>query len=295
MKLFLRILLFISCITITHFSRSFAIESPTPAVTATTDFETLEKNYVQLELSTDNSVNISIIKSLNSIIKLIQVKYYSLLNWRTIARHGSLEITNYSRILNFGTWINDPNDETCYNTRALVLLRDSDKAVVFKENNHCSVDSGHWNDPYTGEVFTETKDIQIDHVVPLKNAYMSGAYRWDFKTRCHYANYLGLDYHLLSVNGSQNMKKGDRAPDKYMPPNSAYTCTYLKNWLSIKFLWGLKMTESEAVAISTAIKDNNCNTRSFRMSDREILSQARFFQDTVDLCEKLIASQPLTN
>ena len=83
------------------------------------------------------------------------------------------------------------------------------------------------------------------------------------------------------------MKKGDRAPDKYIPPNSEYTCTYIKNWLSIKFLWGLKMTTTEAEAVATAIKDNHCNARSLYISDREIFRQSQFYKETIDLCEKL--------
>ena len=292
MKLFFGILLFVFSITSAPLTYASGIQNAVSSI----DHEILLQNYVQLELAPDNSNSLSIIKSFNNIVKLVQLKYYSLLNWRTISRQGSLEIENYDRLLKFGHWINDPNDKTCYNTRAIVLMRDSDKNVIFKDNNHCSVNSGHWNDPYTGQVFTDTKDIQIDHVVPLKNAYMSGAYRWDFKTRCLYANYLGLDFHLLSVNGSQNMKKGDRAPDNYIPPNSTYICTYLKNWLSIKFLWGLKMTETEAAAITGAIKDNNCNINKYRISDREILSQAKFFKDSIDLCAKVdTANKPKTN
>ena len=116
---------------------------------------------------------------------------------------------------------------------------------------------------------------------------MSGAYRWNFRSRCLYANYMGYDFHLLAVNGSENMKKGDKGPDRYMPPNPAYTCTYLKNWLSIKFLWGLNMTSAEASTISQLIKDNNCSLQKFRISEREILKQLRFVKDNIDLCQNV--------
>lgn len=288
MKIFFRILLFSLCITTIFPLTSFATE---PALlSASEDYELLDKTYVQLELSKDNSTSISIIKSINSIIKIIQSNYYSLLNWRIYSRNSQLKIENYDRKLQFGRWINDPYDETCFNTRAMVLLRDSEREVVFKDTNHCMIDSGRWNDPYTGQNYKAATDIQIDHFVPLKNAYLSGAYKWNFKTRCLYANYLGSNYHLLSVNSTENMRKGDRGPEKYIPPNPEYTCTYIKNWLSIKFLWGLRMTPSEAEAVATAIKNNNCDPRKFRISDYEILRQSKFYQSTIDLCEKLDAA-----
>ncbi|MEQ1722493.1 MAG: HNH endonuclease family protein [Pseudobdellovibrio sp.] len=296
MKLFLRILLFVLCINTLSLNSAFAT-----VVDVTADVppenEVLEKNFVSIDLVADNTASISIVKSFNSIVKLVQANYYSLLNWHTYSRSPkNMEIPNYNRLEQFGRWINDPNDDTCYNTRAKVLVRDSDKTVIFKDTNHCVVDGGYWQDPYTDQPFTNAKDIQIDHLVPLKNAYMSGASKWSFRARCLYANYLGAEFHLISSNGTQNMKKGDKSPDKYMPPNPEYTCTYVKNWLSVKFLWGLKMTEAEAAAIVKIISDNNCNTQKMRMTYHQIMTQAEFAQDNADLCEKIDqASKPTTN
>ena len=288
MKRELRILLFVLCISFGGLKRSFATELPVTQTTTPLPAagEVLEPEYVSLELK-DSGISISILKTVASLVRVAQSKYYSLLSWNTYSRHGSLEIANYDRIAQFGRWINDPNDETCYNTRALVLMRDSAKPVVYRDTNHCSVQTGHWNDPYTGQLFTATEDIQIDHLVPLKNAFMSGAYKWSFRARCLYANYLGEQFHLISVNGSQNMKKGDKGPDKYIPPNADYTCTYLKNWLTVKFLWGLKMTVAESEGVTQAIKDSGCDARLFRLTQREVLDQARFAHDNINLCEKI--------
>lgn len=290
MKLFLRILLFTTCIITATHSVGFADEElvlSDETQTQLANYEQLDNDYVQFEVSTDSTISISILKSINNLVKIIQAKYYSLLNWSSHKRTRNLYIENYDRKAKFGRWINDPKDETCYNTRALVLIRDSHGEVLFKDNNHCSVAAGDWNDPYTGQRFNSSQDIQIDHLVPLKNAYVSGAYKWNFKTRCLYANFMGSNYHLLSVNGSQNMRKGDKAPDKYMPPNPEYACTYIKNWLTIKFLWGLRMTAKESQAIASAISENHCNTRMMYISNSEILRQSKFYQETIDLCEKL--------
>ncbi|MEK6627129.1 MAG: DUF1524 domain-containing protein [Bdellovibrionota bacterium] len=294
MKLFFRILLFSLCIITGAASLSLANEIP--STQDSSKYEMLEKNYVKLEISeVKTGVDISILKPLSSLLKTLTTKYYSLLNWTQRIRHANLQIENYDRILNFGRWINDTNDDTCFNTRALVLIRDSaNKDVEFKDNNHCSVATGKWNDAYTGKTFKSSEDIQIDHFVPLKNAYLSGAHKWSFKTRCLYANFLGSNYHLLSVNSTENMRKGDRAPDHYIPPSTEYTCTYIKNWLSIKFLWGLKMTVPEAAAITTFIKDNHCNARSLYISSHEIQRQSKFLKENIDLCEKLDAARKIT-
>ena len=249
--------------------------------------EILEKQFVQIEVSNANAYSISVLRSIANLTTFIQAKYYSLLNWKISNRSVNLEVDNYDRIGQFGRWINDTSDEVCFNTRAKVLVRDAVDTVVFKDSNHCVVESGAWNDPYTTETFTSASDVQIDHLVPLKNAYLSGAYKWDFKARCLYANYLGYDFHLISASGHENMRKGDKAPDKYMPPEESYACTYVRNWLAVKMLWGLTMTMPEAIAIRQIMIDQNCSLAKFRMSDAELNKQRRFAQDNVDLCENI--------
>ncbi len=283
MKLFLRMLIFILCI---YTAPSFALET-TPSLTQPEEFEVLENAYAQIEIPTQFPTRISLLQSIERLMNLVREKYYSLLNWNSYTRTRTLQIPKYRREEQFGRWINDPDDGTCFNTRAIVLMRDSKKEVSFADNNKCNVMTGSWNDDYTGETFTKREDIQIDHFVALKNAYISGAYRWNFKARCLYANYLGNDFHLKSVNASQNMRKGDRAPDKYMPPNTEYTCRYLKNWLSVKFLWGMRMTAPEATFIYEALREQKCNLGNFKISAREILRQNAFAHENSELCEAL--------
>lgn len=217
--------------------------------------------------------------------KKIQNKYYSLLSWKIYARNKPTFVPKYKRIEQFGRWINDPSDDVCYNTRAIVLMRDSNKDVTFADTDKCNVIRGEWKDDYTGQTFTVREDIQIDHLVPLKNAYVSGAYKWSFKARCLYANFLGYKFHLKSVNASQNMKKGDKGPDRYMPPNAEYTCPYIKNWLTVKFLWGLRMTVSEATAINSLLKEAHCKLSDYKISGADIKKQNQYVADHIDLCE----------
>lgn len=190
----------------------------------------------------------------------------------------------YNRTLHFGRWINDPNDQTCYNTRARVLIRDSATQVDFKDSNHCVVEKGTWNDPYSGATMHESTKIQIDHMVPLKNAYISGAWEWNFQTRCTYANFMGNTFHLISASGHENMSKGDSSPEEYLPPMQTYRCDYIENWLKIKLIWKLRMSRAEVEAIRKAIKENSCNPRRFAMSAIELKHQRRLIYERQSDC-----------
>lgn len=208
----------------------------------------------------------------------------SLLRWSYHDQLDSRPDMKYDRKFHFGRWINDPNDETCYNTRARVLIRDSETSVSFKDNNRCVVEKGRWADPYAGSTVETSKDIQIDHMVPLKNAYISGAWEWNFQTRCTYANYMGNTFHLVSASGHENMSKGDDTPEKYMPPNKTYRCEYLANWLKIKLIWQLRMGRAEVDAIRQEMKDSGCDGRKFKMSAIELKRQRKLIYENRYSC-----------
>jgi hypothetical protein len=170
----------------------------------------------------------------------------------------------YERLKHFGPWA---IIEDCFDTRAEVLIRDSSTDVKFSPNNHCKVATGTWDDPYTGTKIRNAADIQIDHVVPLKNAYVSGAWNWKPRIRCLYANFLENDFHLLSVSGHENQSKSDKTPEEYMPPNQDFACEYLKDWLEIKLIWSLSLTESEAKAVKKIARENSCSDLSATLNE----------------------------
>ena len=59
-------------------------------------------------------------------------------------------------------WIDE--DKDCQNTRAEILIYHSAIPVTFQKDNHCTVKSGRWTGVYTGQVFTNASDIDIDHI-----------------------------------------------------------------------------------------------------------------------------------
>jgi hypothetical protein len=175
----------------------------------------------------------------------------------------------YNRQKHYGGWIS----QNCKDTRALVLIRQSQGPVTYNENG-CRVVSGTWKDPYTSRMITEARQLDIDHVVPLGNSYATGGWKWTREKRCAYANFLANDFHLLAVNLSDNRRKGQGGPDRYMPPDQTYACEYLTIWLKIKLIWNLAMPSDEAGAIAQFAKQQRCNLSAMAV-DSEFLQQQR--------------------
>jgi hypothetical protein len=138
-------------------------------------------------------------------------------------------------------WSDEDGD--CQDTRDEVLSRDG-TGVSFNEGG-CDVVSGSWYDPYTGKTFTSKSDVDIDHIVPLKDAHVSGGFAWGTAKKERYANYLDRPYHLIAVEDNSNQGKSDKSPDKWMPSNRAYQCDYVEHWVQIKAEWQLSMTRAE--------------------------------------------------
>ncbi|HRO67202.1 MAG TPA: HNH endonuclease family protein, partial [Pseudobdellovibrionaceae bacterium] len=148
----------------------------------------------------------------------------------------------------------------------------------------CYISGGAWMDPYTAQPFQDAQKLQIDHVVALKNAYISGGFAWNNKMRCAYANFLGNRYHLLAVDASTNMRKGDATPARWLPPNQGFRCAYLNAWLRVKTIWKLMMSEQEAQAIYQQVREFNCRPADFQMTRQELQEQRKLVSRGVAEC-----------
>ena len=143
----------------------------------------------------------------------------------------------------FRHWITQPDG--C-STREAVLIRDA----VTVSTQGCRVISGQWLSPYDGTTSTVASRLDIDHMVPLKEAWLSGASTWTAARRQAFANDLGWPGSLIAVSASSNRSKGDKDPARWMPTNTAYWCTYLFDWIDVKYRWSLSVDPAEKSAIS---------------------------------------------
>lgn len=147
----------------------------------------------------------------------------------------------YNRDSLFGYWIDE--DKDCQNTRAEILIARSARPVTFTTTSKCTVDSGEWIDPYTGNVHYTASELQIDHIVPLADAWRSGAWSWSKQERVAFAN---DTMHLVAVESAVNLQKSDQGPEDWMPPNSNVWAFYATQWIRSKNRYGLSARPSEA-------------------------------------------------
>ncbi|MEV7070635.1 HNH endonuclease family protein [Streptomyces sp. NPDC093990] len=150
--------------------------------------------------------------------------------------------TGYSRDL-FPTWITISG--TC-NTREYILKRDGSNVVT---DSACTATSGSWYSPYDGATWTAASDVDIDHLVPLAEAWDSGASAWTTARRQSFANDVTRPQ-LLAVTDNVNQSKGDQDPATWMPSLTSYRCTYVRAWVQVKYYYGLSVDSAEKSALS---------------------------------------------
>ena len=149
----------------------------------------------------------------------------------------------------FKHWI-DADKDKC-DTRAEVLIQESVK--VTKQASGCKVLSGKWLSRYDNKTFTKPTGLDIDHMVPLKEAWESGAFGWTAAQREAFANDLGFQGSLIAVSATANRSKGDKDPATWLPKSAAYTCTYVVTWLQVKYRWSLTIDPVEKAAVEKVL------------------------------------------
>ncbi|MFD7444488.1 HNH endonuclease family protein [Streptomyces sp. NPDC059909] len=164
----------------------------------------------------------------------------------TVKAEGSS--TGYSRDL-FPHWITQSG--AC-NTREVVLKRDGSNVV---QDSSCAAVSGSWYSPYDGATWYAASDVDIDHIVPLAEAWRSGANSWSTSTRQSFANDLTRPQ-LIAVTDNVNQAKGDQDPAEWMPSRTSYHCYYARMWVHTKYYWNLSVDSAEKSALQSVL--NGC-------------------------------------
>ncbi len=172
--------------------------------------------------------------------------------------------TTYDRTY-FRHWI-DADGDGC-DTREEVLIAES--RVTVYPGDGCRITRGKWYSYYDGLTWTYASDVDIDHVVALKEAWESGARYWGSTTRKRFANDLGYGRSLMAVTDNVNASKGDRDPAQWLPPRSSVHCKYAVNWVLIKYRWRLSIDSAERSKLSSLLS-GDCGASTVTIPARAI-------------------------
>jgi hypothetical protein len=142
----------------------------------------------------------------------------------------------------FRIWVDADHD--CRDTRDEVLA-----AEDLVRASGCDVQRGMWTSYYDGVTTGDSSGFDIDHLVPLAEAWDSGATRWSPRTRERYANDLGDPRTLVAVTAASNRSKSDRDPAEWLP--ALAQCRYVRQWVAVKIRWSLKVDRAEKRALTS--------------------------------------------
>ncbi|WP_310619670.1 HNH endonuclease family protein [Flexibacterium corallicola] len=160
---------------------------------------------------------------------------------KAVSSSGTSKSGKYDRDY-FGSWIDDDGD--CQNTRHELLAKLSTQKPNYTSNG-CRVVRGRWLDPYTDRVYLESKNLDVDHLVPLKWAWDHGANTWSKSKRVQFAN---DERNLFAVDAGENRAKSAQSPLTWMPPNTKFHCEYMTRFKRVVLIYKLQFTPRESQA-----------------------------------------------
>jgi hypothetical protein len=171
-----------------------------------------------------------------------RVSAAALLNGLKVADES--HVASYSAA-RFPEWIDADHDGL--DTRAEVLKSESSTKPVVRSG---TVRTGTWLSRYDGRTETVASRLAVDHLVPLQEAWTSGAAGWSAKRRTAYANDLGYGPALTAVSRSARQAKGSIEITKYLPEQASYRCAFVRSWIAVKYRWGLSIDATEKASLN---------------------------------------------
>ena len=160
------------------------------------------------------------------------------------------QLSGYERSL-FKHWI-DADKDRC-DTRKEVLIQEA--VELPKLGRGCVLNGGQWISSYDALATNDYSTLDIDHMIPLSEAWRSGAWKWSPAQREAFANDLTDSRVLIAVTASLNRQKGDQDPSTWLPPENK--CTYVSNWIAVKVRYSLTVDPSEANALTSLVAQCN--------------------------------------
>lgn len=140
----------------------------------------------------------------------------------------------------------DPTDGCT--TRNEVLIAEAVEAPAV--GPRCRLTGGSWWSYYDQTTVASASGLDIDHMVPLAEAWDSGASAWTAQRREAYANDQGAEASLVAVTARSNRSKADQDPAQWMPPAADVHCRYAAEWTGTKLRWNLSVDDAERAALN---------------------------------------------
>lgn len=170
----------------------------------------------------------------------------ALVQLESIPVKGRAPKTGYTRD-EFGPAWSDTDHNGC-DTRNDILARDLTNETFKPGTNGCVVTTGTLADKYTGTTINfvrgqnTSSKVQIDHIVPLSDAWQKGAQQLSADQRKQLANDA---LNLMAADGPTNSAKGDKDAATWLPPNRAFRCEYVARQTAVKAKYDLWVTQAE--------------------------------------------------
>ena len=172
---------------------------------------------------------------------------------------ASLKVADESRAgyqrTSFKHWVDEDKDG-CSTRNEVLIVEAKVKPTV---GARCAISGGEWFSYYDSKTVTSAGGLDIDHMVPLAEAWDSGASQWDAAKRERYANDLGDDRSLIAVTAASNRSKSDQDPAEWLPPSVEVKCRYLSEWVATKLRWALTINAAERDALTQ--KSEGCTDK----------------------------------
>ena len=163
---------------------------------------------------------------------------------------STLSATPYARKDWHERWSDKDND--CRNLRHELLFYRSLVEPTLSADG-CWVVRGLWRDSYTGKLHHKPREMQVDHRVALKEAHISGGWKWERKLQRAFAEDTS---NLVITYGRINQEKGAKDFAQWIPTINA--CQYLRAFVATKEKWRLTLDANEQAALVALQEAESC-------------------------------------
>ncbi|WP_405797849.1 HNH endonuclease [Streptomyces sp. NBC_01506] len=145
-------------------------------------------------------------------------------------------------------------DDGC-TTREEVLIAEAVEAPEVGAG--CEITGGKWLSYYDNQSVTGTAALTVDHLVPLAEAWGSGARTWSAARREAYANDQAVPTTLVAVTARTVREKAAQDVADWLPLAGDNYCRYVGEWVATKHRWSLSVDKDELETLKL-LADNAC-------------------------------------